>query len=109
MPAGCRKNQGQSYIFNGATGALVRTLNMPVADQSAAPCTSSCGSFGIAVQGPGDTDGDGVADQLVDAGSYSYYTGAGAPCGAPEPNGCNEGQGRMYTFSGATGALLHST
>ena len=104
--AGCRKNQGQAYIFNGATGALVRTLDMPTADRSTAPCSASCGSFGIAVQGPGDTDGDGVADQLVDAGSYSYDTGTGTACGTPEPNGCNESQGRMYVFSGATGALL---
>jgi hypothetical protein len=103
---GCRRDQGQAYIFNGATGALVRTLNLPGTDQSTAPCTSNCGSFGLAVQGPGDTDGDGVPDQLVDAGSYSVYTGSGTPCGTPEPNGCLESQGRMYTFSGATGALL---
>jgi hypothetical protein len=107
VPAGCRRDQGQAYIFNGATGALVRTLNLPAADQvPAAPCAANCGTFGIAVQGPGDTDGDGVEDQLVDAGNYSFYTGTGLPCGAPEPNGCLEGQGRMYTFSGATGALL---
>jgi hypothetical protein len=105
FPAGCRKDQGQAYIFNGATGALVRTLNLPDIDPPA-PCTASCGTFGIAVQSPGDTDGDGVDDQLVDAGNYSFYTGSGGACGTPEPNGCNEGQGRMYTFSGATGALL---
>lgn len=103
---GCRKNQGQAYIFNGATGALVRTLNLPDTDQPPAPCSANCGTFGIAVQGPGDTDGDGIEDQLVDAGSYSFYSGSGAACGASEPNGCFEGQGRMYTFSGATGALL---
>lgn len=105
-PAGCRVNQGQAYIFNGATGALVRRLELPDADSPAGTCTSGCGSFGISVQSPGDTNGDGVADQLVDAGSYSYYTGSGTPCGAVEPNGCNESQGRMYVFSGADGSML---
>jgi hypothetical protein len=109
VPAGCRKNQGQAFIFEGGGGALLRTLDLPGADQqppAPGPCTSNCGTFGLAVQGPGDTDGDGVPDQLVDAGSYSVYTGSGAACGAPEPNGCNEGQGRMYVFSGRTGGVL---
>lgn len=107
VPSGCRKNQGQAFIFNGATGALVRTLDLPAEDQvPAGTCSSSCGTFGIAVQGPGDVNGDKVTDQLVDAGSYNFYTGTGTPCGAPEPNGCNEGQGRMYLFDGKTGALL---
>jgi Ca2+-binding RTX toxin-like protein len=106
VPTGCRRDQGQAFIFNGATGALVRTLDLPDLSGPPGTCTASCGSFGLAVQGPGDTDGDGVGDQLVDAGSYSFYTGSGPPCGQPEPNGCNEGQGRMYLFSGRTGALL---
>ncbi len=106
VPDGCRINQGQSYIFNGQTGAMVRRLDLPDANQPAGTCTSSCGSFGISVQSPGDTNGDGIPDQLVDAGSYSFYTGTGAACGAPEPNGCNEAQGREYVFSGATGKLL---
>ncbi|HEX2700149.1 MAG TPA: integrin alpha [Acidimicrobiales bacterium] len=108
VPAGCRKDQGQAFIFNVKTGALVRTLDMPAADRIPATCSSSCGSFGLSVQGPGDTDGDGIVDQMVAAGSYNYYTGSGTPCGDPEPNGCNETQGRMYVFSGATGALLLS-
>jgi hypothetical protein len=37
--------------------------------------------LGIAVEGPGDTDGDGVTDQLVSASSYN-------------------GEGRMYVFDG---------
>ena len=107
LPPGCRINQGQAFIFDGATGALLRTLDLPASDyQPAGTCSSSCGSFGISVQGPGDTNGDGVTDQLVDAGSYSYYTGSGTPCGAPEPNGCNESQGREYVFSGTDGTLL---
>ncbi len=109
LPSGCRVDQGQAFIFDGKSGKLIRTLDLPTADQQpVGTCASSCGSLGIAVQGPGDTNGDGVTDQLVDAGSYSFYLGSGTPCGAPEPNGCNESQGRMYLYDGKTGrALLH--
>jgi hypothetical protein len=65
-------------------------LDLPATDRSPASCSADCGQFGNAVQGPGDVDGDGVADQLVDA-----------------PNAAG-GQGRMYLFSGRTGELLHS-
>lgn len=90
VEAGCYQNVGQAFIFNGATGALVRTLDVPAADRTAlgASCSTGCGSFGIAVQSPGDTDGDGVDDQLVGASSYATT-------------------GRMYLFSGRTGELLH--
>ena len=95
VPTGCFKNEGQAYIFNGATGALFRTLNLPPADRNgAASCgnapTTACGTLGLAVQSPGDTNGDNVPDQLVDAANY---TPAGGPTGV----------GRMYLFDGATG------
>ncbi len=110
VPAGCRVDQGQTFIFNGATGALVRTLDMPADDlyPTGAPCVSNCGEFGMIVQTPGDTDGDGVDDHLIDAWFYSARTAPDGACGtaAPEPNGCNEQQGRMYVFSGRTGQLL---
>ncbi len=80
VETGCRRNEGKAFIFNGETGTLVRTLELPAADH-AETCSSSCGSLGIAVQGPGDVDRDGVEDQLVGASSYN-------------------GQGRMYLFSG---------
>ncbi len=92
---GCYKNTGQAFVFNGATGALLRTYEIPAADRTAAygvKCGTTagpaqpCGSFGIAVQSPGDTNGDGVNDQQVGASSYG-------------------GQGRMYVFDGASGAL----
>jgi len=91
LPADCRKNEGEAFIFDGATGALVRTLNLP--DRAAAPCDARCGNLGNAVGGPGDTDGDGVPDQLV-----------GAPTGGPPAGG--QPVGRSYVFSGRTGALL---
>ncbi|MDQ6946002.1 MAG: integrin alpha [Actinomycetota bacterium] len=84
LAADCHKGQGRAYIFNAATGVLIRTLDLPAADQPAATCSANgtCGSFGLAVQGPGDTDADGIADQLVSAPGL--------------PNG-----GSMYVFSNA--------
>jgi Ca2+-binding RTX toxin-like protein len=112
VPDGCRKNQGQAYIFNGKDGTVVRELNLPAPDQVPATCgnptppatSQSCGSFGLSVQGPGDVDGDKVPDQLVDAGSLSV-TPTGDVC-ASGSAGCNSGQGAMYVFSGATGDRL---
>ncbi len=111
-PPGCREDEGQAYIFNGANGALVRTLNLPASDRPPSDTCSTtgtsetrpCGTFGLSVQGPGDVDGDGVTDQLVDAGSLSLTPG-GNPCD-PGTVGCNGTQGAMYLFSGKTGNLL---
>ncbi|MDQ3611612.1 MAG: VCBS repeat-containing protein [Actinomycetota bacterium] len=88
VPEGCFENVGQAYIFEGANGTPLRELNIPADERPGETrCGSGCGSFGIAVQGPGDTDGDGVTDQLVSAASYN-------------------GVGRMYLFSGRTGEVL---
>jgi len=84
MPAGCAKHQGQAFIFDGADGHLLRTLNVPAEDLPL--CNTNC-SFGGSVQSPGDTNGDGIPDQLVSAFGY------------------NNDQGRMYVFDGKTGAL----
>ncbi len=78
--------QGQAYIFNGATGALFRTLDIPATDAIAGA------NFGLAVQGPGDVNGDGKPDQVVDAANFT---------GEAFSN-----QGRMYVFSGADGSLI---
>jgi len=85
----CRKDQGQAFIFDGATGTLIRQLDFPVEDhQPQGNCQTGCGQFGIAVQGPGDTDGDGKTDQLVDAIDYS--------------KGAAVRTGRMYVFKGGS-------
>ncbi len=98
VPDGCHKDQGQAFVFDGRAGALVRTLDLPATDQPPASCrgaggggmtSNSCGSLGLAVQGPGDTNADGVPDQLVDAGSL-------------------DGVGKLMLFSGKTGELLLS-
>jgi len=90
---GCRRGEGQAFIFEGANGALIRELNHPVEDENPpTTCGAFCGSVGLAVQGPGDVDGDGVPDQLVAASSYTF--------------GAFPGQGRMYVYSGATGAAI---
>jgi len=103
-PPGCRKNEGEAFIFNGATGALFRTLRIPTADRQEEACSfhanpasrpfDRCGNFSVG-QSPGDVDRDGVADQLVAAYSLKRPTFA-----TPTHFG------RMYLFSGATGAVL---
>jgi hypothetical protein len=71
-------NAGRAYVFSGASGALLHTLNSPNPQAS--------GRFGFAVSGVPDLDGDGRGDLLIGA----YNEGFG---------------GRAYVFSGATGAL----
>lgn len=80
---GANGDQGRAYVFNGATGSLIRTLNLPVAQDFA--------QFGASVA-TGDVDGDGLADMAVGADL--------------EDVGSTTFQGRAYVFSGSTGALI---
>jgi len=73
------KNVGLAYVFSGATGQVIRTVNHPDEGGSEAGA-----AFGAAVANAGDIDADGVSDLLI---------------GAP-------GQSRAYVFSGQTGSLL---
>jgi Ca2+-binding RTX toxin-like protein len=109
IPAGCRANEGESFIFSGVNGALLRTLNVPASDRAPAPCASNCGGFGLAVQGFGDATGDGIVDQQVNASSFNYDTATGGPCANPAAPTCNRGQGAVYLFNGASGALIRRT
>lgn len=81
---GANAGQGQVFLFSGADGGLLRTLDDPTPQAYA--------NFGAAVAGIGDVDGDGVADLVV-----------GARYQAP---GGNTAQGQAFVFSGADGGLL---
>ncbi len=82
---GANTHQGEAFIFSGKTGALIRKLDIPPSD------AVSGSGFGLAVQGPGDVNGDGTPDQLVDTVNF---------------NGGLSAQGRMYVFSGRDGSLI---
>jgi hypothetical protein len=76
---------GLVYVFSGASGGLLRTLESPNAERY--------GVFGFSVSRVPDVDGDGKADLLV---------------GAPGETDGAVGAGRAYLFSGVTGALLRT-
>jgi hypothetical protein len=72
-------NRGTAYIYSGRTHARLHELRGP----------STRSSFGRSVAGVGDQDGDGCADVLI-----------GSPLS-------NVSDGRVYLYSGKTGAELH--
>jgi hypothetical protein len=77
--------ENRAYVFSGATGALIFTI--------ASPATANANkipSFGYAVAGGQDLNGDGTPDFVIGAPSQNTLKGA------------------AYTFSGANGALLKS-
>ena len=73
----------RAYLFSGATGSLLLTLQSPT------PFPNGC--FGCNVAGVPDANGDGRGDLLVGARSENVSV-----------------SGRAYLFSGATGGLLHT-
>jgi Ca2+-binding RTX toxin-like protein len=77
-------NQGQAFVFSGADGSLLLTLDNPTPQAFA--------EFGFAVAGAGDVNGDGRADLLVGADEQDV-------------NG-NVNQGQAFVFSGVDGSLL---
>jgi len=74
--------EGWAYVFSGATGALIRTITSPVVEKLP--------SFGFAVAGGRDLNGDGIPDFVI---------------GAPLQGGL---RGAAYVFSGADGTLLRT-
>jgi hypothetical protein len=86
-PPGAPVNVGRAYVFSGQTGALLYTLT--------SPNEQSAGAFGWSVSGASDLNNDGHDDVVV--GAPGEYPGM-SPIHA----------GRAYTFSGKTGALLHT-
>jgi hypothetical protein len=80
---GGKTDQGRAYVFSGADGSLLFTLDIPNPQAYA--------WFGISLA-VGEVNGDGKADVAV--GAYG------------EDVGGNGSQGRAYVFSGADGSLL---
>ncbi len=78
-------DRGRVYVFSGASGALLRTIESPTGMELA--------DFGTSLA-VGDVDADGVADIVV-----------GAPW---ETQDGMYGLGRAYVFSGADGSLLRT-
>ncbi len=70
---------GAAYAFDGKTGALLHTFDMPNPEAFA--------GFGSGTSSPGDVTGDGVGDVLIGA----PFSSAG---------------GHAYLFDGSTGALV---
>lgn len=85
-PPGADDNEGRSYIFSGATGALLHVLSSPAGETD--------GYFGFAVAGVPDVTGDGRGDVVVGA----YQEDPDSPAEA----------GRAYVFNGSTGALVRT-
>jgi len=77
-------DQGRVYVFSGANGSLLFTLDTPNPQAQA-----YFGGYSVRV---GDVNGDGKAD--IASGAYGEDVGA------------NTDQGRVYVFSGANGSLL---
>lgn len=74
---------GRAYLYSGATGSLLHTLESPDADFGNSV-------FGYALAGVPDADGDGRGDLLVGS-SFSHPASRQV----------------AYLFSGATGTLIH--
>jgi hypothetical protein len=77
---------GRVHVFSGKTGLPIRSHLSPNPELN--------GAFGHAVAGISDIDGDGRGDYIV-----------GAPF---ENNGAMVDAGRVYVYSGATGALIRT-
>jgi hypothetical protein len=81
------EGSGRAYVFSGASGALLHTLDSPNPEGD--------GSFGWSVSGVPDADGDATDDLLIGA----FFE---------DPDSSPSNAGRAYLFSGATGILLHT-
>ena len=94
-------NAGRVALINGATQKVVYKVT---------PEPQEGANFGFYISVPGDVgpNRDGREDLVAGASGYDVYTGTGPACGQPEPNGCNENQGRGYVLSGPTGQVIRT-
>ena len=94
-------NAGRIALIDGATQKVVYKVT---------PEPQDGGNFGFYISVPGDVgpNRDGREDLVAGASGYDVYTGSGPACGQPEPNGCNENQGRGYVLSGPNGQVIRT-
>ena len=88
---GLNEDQGRAYVFSGASGALLLTLDNPTPQAFA--------NFGFSAAGAGNINNDAVPDIVISAPGQTLP-------GPPGQIGPNYSQGQAFVFSGATGALL---
>ena len=118
---GAAPDMGRAYVFDGATGALLKRVQMPPADLASEAAQFPAGKsfgYGRGVVSPasaypanaangvkiGDVDGGGKADFIV--GNPTFYEAGPATNPSCNPGPCI-GSGRVYFYSGedvATGS-----
>ncbi|MEO5679596.1 MAG: VCBS repeat-containing protein [Acidimicrobiales bacterium] len=125
-PNGCNEKQGQAWVFSGANGSLLYTLNNPTPQGS--PISNA--RFGSRIGRAGDINADGVPDIILGASNQDVCVTAGCTaavtaaqgtagtqanagdlaCGdlTAVPAGCGKNQGAAFIFSGTNGALLRT-
>jgi FG-GAP repeat protein len=87
---GFPENEGEVFIYSGATRKLLYSLVAPDFQALEVPPKFG-GKFGQAVVSMGDVDGDGVSDLAV---------------AAPFREVADDAEGEIYLFSGKTGSLI---
>ena len=126
IDVGAFNDVGRAYVYDGATRALMKRIDMPVADRNAAAFASGGAWYGRVVYAPaglppctgnlgigtcpampaavaiGDFDGGGEPDIVVGASRYSE-----TPASAYPGSSCNNtvgascfGSGRAYVYRG---------
>ncbi len=89
------QDQGRAYVYNGATGELIKRIDMPPAD--AATQVGRRPAFGRTILSLGNVVGDSKPDIYVGASDF-YDTVATNPACMPGP--CLQA-GRAYVYDGA--------